>query len=97
VEGLWVYDPQEKRGVENGDRGRRSVYGGTERFQTDPHWRDHIFFYEYFPGDNAAGLGASHQTVWTGVITKLMQMSATLDPPKYLEYGKGRAVLFGAQ
>ena len=46
--------------------GRRPVYGGTEKFQTDPHWRDHILFYEYFHGDNGAGLGASHQTGWTG-------------------------------
>jgi hypothetical protein len=50
------------------DRGRRPVYGGTEKFQTDPHWRDHILFYEYFHGDNGAGLGASHQTGWTGVV-----------------------------
>ena len=46
--------------------GRRPVYGGTEKFQTDPHWRDLILFYEYFHGDNGAGLGASHQTGWTG-------------------------------
>jgi len=50
------------------ERGRRAVYGGTEKFQTDPHWRDHILFYEYFHGDNGAGLGASHQTGWTGVV-----------------------------
>ena len=48
------------------ERGRRPVYGGTEKFQSDPHWRDHILFYEYFHGDNGAGLGASHQTGWTG-------------------------------
>ena len=48
------------------ERGRRPVYGGTEKFQTDPHWRDHMLFYEYFHGDNGAGLGASHQTGWTG-------------------------------
>ena len=47
--------------------GRRPVYGGAEKFQTDPHWRDHILFYEYFHGENGAGLGASHQTGWTGV------------------------------
>ena len=50
------------------ERGRRAVYGGTETFQMDPHWRDHILFYEYFHGDNGAGLGASHQTGWTGVV-----------------------------
>ena len=47
--------------------GRRPVYGGTAKFQDDPHWRDLILFYEYFHGDNGAGLGASHQTGWTGV------------------------------
>ncbi len=58
--------------------GRRPVYGGTRRFQEDPHWRDHLSFHEYFHGDNGAGLGASHQTGWTGVIARLMQ---TFAPP----------------
>lgn len=53
--------------------GRRPVYGGTERFQTDPHWRDLILFHEYFHGDNGAGIGASHQTGWTGLVAKLIQ------------------------
>ena len=56
------------------EQGRRPVYGGTEKFQTDPHWRDHILFYEYFHGDNGAGLGASHQTGWTGLVAKLIQL-----------------------
>ncbi|HEV3467690.1 MAG TPA: hypothetical protein VG148_00100 [Pyrinomonadaceae bacterium] len=55
--------------------GRRPVYGGLEKFQTDPHWRDHILFYEYFHGDDGAGLGASHQTGWTGLVAKLLQQS----------------------
>jgi hypothetical protein len=76
------------------EAGRRPVYGGTEKFQTDPHWRDNILFYEYFHGDNGAGLGASHQTGWTGIVAKLLQMFASLDPQKFLEYGKGGAVLF---
>ena len=50
------------------ENGRRPVYGGTKKFQDDPHWRDLILFYEYFHGDNGAGLGASHQTGWTGTI-----------------------------
>ena len=54
--------------------GRRPVYGGSQKFQRDPHWRDHILFYEYFHGDNGAGLGASHQTGWTGVIARVIQM-----------------------
>jgi hypothetical protein len=53
--------------------GRRPVYGGTEKFQTDPHWRDLILFYEYFHGDNGAGIGASHQTGWTAIVAKLIQ------------------------
>jgi hypothetical protein len=52
--------------------GRRPVYGGMEKFQTDPNWRDNIQFHEYFHGDNGAGLGASHQTGWTGIIAPLM-------------------------
>ena len=49
-------------------QGRRPVYGGTKKFVDDPHWNDHVLFYEYFHGDNGAGLGASHQTGWTAVI-----------------------------
>ena len=58
-----------------GADGRRPVYGGTEKFQTDPHWRDHVLFYEYFQGDNGAGVGASHQTGWTALVAKLLQQS----------------------
>jgi hypothetical protein len=61
-------------------QGRRPLYGGTEKFQSDPQWRDYIQFYEYFHGDNGAGLGASHQTGWTGVIARLMHVFATLSP-----------------
>jgi hypothetical protein len=55
--------------------GRRPVHGGVEKFQTDPHWRDLILFYEYFHGDTGVGLGASHQTGWTGLVAKLLQQS----------------------
>jgi hypothetical protein len=55
--------------------GRRPVYGENEIFQTDPHWRNLLLFYEYFHGDNGAGLGASHQTGWTGLVAKLIQQS----------------------
>ena len=57
------------------DNGQRPIYGGQHRFQDDPHWRDHILFNEYFHGDNGAGLGASHQTGWTGLVAKLIQQS----------------------
>jgi len=60
------------------ERGRRPVYGGTAKFQEDPHWRDLILFYEYFHGDNGAGLGASHQTGWTGVIARLLDLFGRL-------------------
>ena len=55
--------------------GRRPVFGGAEKFQTDPHWRDLIFFHEYFHGDTGAGVGASHQTGWTGLVAKLIEQS----------------------
>ena len=74
--------------------GRRPVYGGTEKFQTDAHWRDYILFYEYFHGDNGAGLGASHQTGWTGLVARLIQMQNYLDPQKVLEGGRRGAVLY---
>jgi hypothetical protein len=75
------------------ERGRRPVYGGAEKFQADPFWRDHILFYEYFHGDNGAGLGASHQTGWTGLVAKLIQLFGLFDPQKALEVGKGAAFL----
>ncbi len=54
------------------EAGRRPVFGGTRKFQEDPHWRDHLLFYEYFHGDNGAGLGASHQTGWTALVASLI-------------------------
>jgi hypothetical protein len=68
--------------------GRRPVFGGAELFQTDPHWRDHILFYEYFHGDNGAGIGASHQTGWTGLVATMIDLFAQLDAKKFLERGK---------
>ncbi len=61
-------------------QGRRPVYGGARKFQEDPHWRDHVLFYEYFHVDNGAGLGASHQTGWTAMIPTLIQIVAALTP-----------------
>ena len=63
----------------SGHAGRRPVYGGTAKFQDDPHWRDLILFYEYFHGDNGAGLGASHQTGWTGLVAVLLDLFGRLD------------------
>ena len=68
--------------------GHRPVYGGTRTFQDDPHWRDYLTFYEYFHGDNGAGLGASHQTGWTGVIARALHLFATITPEQVLEGGK---------
>jgi len=65
--------------------GQRPVYGGTAKFQEDPHWRDLILFYEYFHGDNGAGLGASHQTGWTGLAAPLLDYFGRLDAKTLLE------------
>jgi hypothetical protein len=71
--------------------GRRPVFGGSTKFQEDPHWRDLLLFYEYFHGDNGAGLGASHQTGWTGIVARMMHMFATMSPGQVLELGKAAA------
>jgi hypothetical protein len=77
--------------------GNRPVYGGTTMFQSDPHWRDYILFYEYFHGDNGAGLGASHQTGWTGLVAKLIDVFGRLDAATLLQGSKKAAFaqLFG--
>ena len=79
------------------ENGKRPVYGGTEKFQNDPHWRDHILFYEYFHGDNGAGLGASHQTGWTGLVAKLIELYGFLDAEHFLKSGKQAGFLRGGQ
>jgi len=68
--------------------GRRPVYGGTRKFQEDPNWRDLLLFYEYFHGDNGAGLGASHQTGWTGLVARGIHLFATTTAEQFLEFGK---------
>jgi hypothetical protein len=68
--------------------GRRPVYGGVEKFQTDPHWRDYILFYEYFHGDNGAGIGASHQTGWTGLVALMIQLFGVITPESFLRGGR---------
>jgi hypothetical protein len=68
--------------------GRRPVYGGLAKFQDDPHWRDHILFYEYFHGDIGAGLGASHQTGWTGTIAVLLDLFGRVTAADALETPK---------
>jgi hypothetical protein len=67
--------------------GRRPVHGGTEKFQSDPHWRDCLLFYEYFHGDNGAGIGASHQTGWTGIVATLIEIFGKLDGEAILNAG----------
>jgi len=74
----------------SGQAGRRPVYGGTAKFQEDPHWRDLILFYEYFHGDNGAGLGASHQTGWTGLIAPLLDLFGRLEGKSFLETDRGQ-------
>ena len=77
------------------ESGRRPVYGGTEKFQTDPQWKDYILFFEYFHGDNGAGLGASHQTGWTGLVSKLIELFGRIDGQRFLESGKEGAFAKG--
>ena len=71
-------------------RRERPIYGGTAKFQDDPHWRDLILFHEYFHGDNGAGLGASHQTGWTGLVAPLLDIFGRLDAKTILETERGR-------
>jgi hypothetical protein len=68
--------------------GRRPVHGGTEKFQSDPYWRDCLLFYEYFHGDNGAGIGASHQTGWTGLVATLIELFGKLDAEALLLGGR---------
>jgi hypothetical protein len=72
--------------------GRRPVYGETAKFQQDPHWRNHLLFHEYFHGDTGAGLGANHQTGWTGIIARAMHLFATTTAEQALELGKKAGV-----
>ena len=69
------------------DAGQRPIYGGSEKFQKDPHWRDYILFYEYFHADDGSGIGASHQTGWTGIIATVLVLLATLKPKAVLKEG----------
>nr|HEV7955186.1 hypothetical protein [Candidatus Acidoferrales bacterium] len=71
------------------EQGRRPVFGNLDKFQTDPHWRDFVLFHECFHGDSGAGIGASHQTGWTGLITKLMQQNG--EPTERKEHGQTTA------
>ncbi len=70
-------------------RGRRPIFGDDETFQTDPHWRDCLLFHEYFHGDDGRGLGASHQTGWTGLVAKMIQLFANVDAGRMLAADSG--------
>ncbi|HWF67091.1 MAG TPA: hypothetical protein VN670_07295 [Acidobacteriaceae bacterium] len=73
------------------ESGRRPVYGGAAKFQEDPYWRDYLLFYEYFHGDNGAGIGASHQTGWSGLAATFIRLFGHLDANSFLEAGKRQA------
>jgi hypothetical protein len=73
------------------EHGYRPVYGGSEKFQSDQYWRDNILFFEYFHGDNGAGIGASHQTGWTGLVGVLIDLFGRLDPVRLLKEGRSTA------
>ena len=72
---------------ERDESGLRPVFGGTKKFQEDPSWQDHLLFYEYFHGDNGAGLGASHQTGWTGLVAVAYKLFAGHSPERFLRPG----------
>jgi hypothetical protein len=74
------------------ERGRRPCFGDSEKFQQDPHWRDCLLFHEYFHGDNGAGIGANHQTGWTGSVARIMHLFATTTPAQMLQLGKAAAI-----
>ncbi len=79
------------------ENGHRPVYGGIEKFQNDPNFRDYVLFYEYFHGDNGAGLGASHQTGWTGLVAKSIQLYGLLDAQRFLEAGRELGFVKGSK
>jgi Mannosylglycerate hydrolase MGH1-like glycoside hydrolase domain len=68
------------------EQGARPVHRGAQKFQADPHWRDLILFYEYFHGDNGAGLGASHQTGWTGLVAPVIHLLGSTDAQAFLDH-----------
>jgi hypothetical protein len=74
------------------EQGKRPVHGTSRKFQEDPHWRDYPLFYEYFHGDTGAGVGASHQTGWSGAIARIMHLFASFEAHKILEGGKEKAM-----
>jgi mannosylglycerate hydrolase MGH1-like protein len=79
------------------EQGARPVHGGVAKFQSSEHWRDLILFYEYFHGDNGAGIGASHQTGWTGLVAPLIQLFGSLNAEALLQAEPGRAPVYRAQ
>jgi hypothetical protein len=81
--------------LQDPETGRRPIFGAAEKFQTDPHFRDHLLFYEYFHGDNGAGIGASHQPGWTGLVALLISMFRRMNAPEVLAGGRRAAYAGG--
>jgi hypothetical protein len=77
--------------------GRRAVYGGMTKFQEDPHWRDYLLFHEYFHGDNGAGLGASHQTGWSGLVGSVIHLFGSIDSESFLHGSALAGIVHGQQ
>ena len=73
-------------------KGKRPVHGAERKFQEDPHWKDYPLFYEYFHGDTGVGVGASHQTGWTGAIARIMHLFASSEARTVLESGKEKVM-----
>ncbi len=79
------------------DLGRRPVNGASDKFRSDPHWRDLVLFYEYFNGDNGAGIGASHQSGWTGCVARIIQLMGMLTKEAILRPGAEQAIMKAAR
>jgi hypothetical protein len=74
------------------EQGKRPVHGASRKFQEDPYWKDYLLFYEYFHGDTGAGIGASHQTGWTGAIARIMELFGSSEAGTMLERSKGETI-----
>jgi hypothetical protein len=88
----FTHDHARCRAYRWGEDGRRPVFGDAHKFRDDPHWRDCLLFYEYFHGDNGAGLGASHQTGWTGVVARTLHLFGSTTAEQVLSLGKAAGI-----
>lgn len=86
--GAWVCQRVNGPDFLRDESGKRRVFGSTDKFQDNPHWRDNLLFFEYFHGDNGAGIGASHQTGWTDLVAALIELFGRTDAATFLQTGR---------